>query len=65
MVAGVDARGGCADQSFWVHPTVADAAIHAGAALRGSDQTGMMVSVSIGHYGPLAAMHGTSVCLQS
>ena len=65
VVAGVDARGGCSDQSFWVHPTVADAAIHAGAALRGNDQTGMMVSVSIGHYGPQAAMHGTLASLNS
>lgn len=58
VVAGVDARGGCADLSFWVHPAFADAAIHAGAALRSSDQTGMMVSVSIGYYGPQHAMHG-------
>ena len=58
VVAGVDARGGCADLSFWVHPAFADAAIHAGAALRSSDQTGMMVSVSIGYYRPQHAMRG-------
>ena len=58
VVAGIEARPGSADQSFWVHPAAADAAIHAGAALRGRDQTGMMVSVSIGHYSPRRAMHG-------
>ena len=58
VVAGIEARPGSADQSFLVHPAVADAAIHAGAALRGQDQTGMMVSVSIGHYGVQRAMHG-------
>jgi hypothetical protein len=62
VVAGVDARGGCADLSFWVHPAFADAAIHAGAALRSSDQTGMMVSVSIGYYGPQRGMHGAPTC---
>lgn len=58
VVAGIEAWPGSADQSFWVHPAAADAAIHAGAALRGRDQTGMMVSVSIGHYSPRRAMHG-------
>lgn len=58
VVAGVSARGGSADASFWVHPSITDAAIHAGAALRGSKQTGMMVSVSIGYYRPQRAMRG-------
>lgn len=46
------------DEGFWVHPAAADAAIHAGAALRGSGEKGMMVSVAVGYYGTRHALQG-------
>lgn len=54
----MEVQDGVCDQSYWVHPTVADAAIHAGSALRGKEQTGMMVSVAIGYYGAQTALQG-------
>ena len=58
MWAGVVMGGRCADESYWVHPSAADAAIHAGAALRGPQEVGMMVSVSVGYYGVQTALTG-------
>lgn len=41
-----------------VHPAGADAAIHAGAALRKEEDKGMMMSVAIGYYGAQNALQG-------
>jgi hypothetical protein len=53
----------CGDGGFWVHPAAADAAIHAGAALRGQREAGMMVSVAVGYYGARQALQGAHACL--
>jgi hypothetical protein len=42
-----------------VHPAGADAAIHAGAALRKQEDKGMLVSVALGYYGAQEALKGT------
>ena len=60
--AGVVAARRCCDESYWVHPSAADAAVHAGAALRGAQDRGMMVSVAVGHYGVQAALAGKRPC---
>lgn len=41
-----------------VHPAGADAAIHAGAALRKQEDKGMMMSVALGYYGAQEALKG-------
>ena len=41
-----------------VHPAGADAAIHAGTALRKEDDKGMLVSVALGFYGAKEALKG-------
>ena len=48
----------CSDESYWVHPSAADAAVHAGAALRGAQDLDMMVSVAVGYYGVHTALTG-------
>lgn len=41
-----------------MHPAGADAAIHAGAALRKQEDKGMMASVAVGLYGAQEALKG-------
>ena len=41
-----------------VHPAGADAAIHAGAALRKQEDKGMMMSVALGYYGAQETLKG-------
>ena len=55
--AALAARG-LGDQGFGVHPALADAAIHAGAALRGRAEGGSMVTVAIGCYAVQHALAG-------
>ena len=55
--AALAARG-LGDQGFAMHPALADAAIHAGAVLRGQDQGGSMVTVAIGCYAVQHALAG-------
>ena len=56
--ATLDMGERCGDEGFWVHPSAADAAVHAGAALRARDENGIMVSVAVGYYRAQHALQG-------
>ena len=55
--AALAARG-FGDQGFGMHPALADAAIHAGAVLRGRAEGGSMVTVAMGCYAVQHALAG-------
>lgn len=61
--AALAARG-LGDQGFGVHPALADAAIHAGAVLRGRAQGGSMVTIAIGCYAVQHALAGAPSMLK-